>query len=121
MQRARALLAATTMAGVLTWFWWRMGLDPLLAWLAAMTLMTFLAYAYDKWAACVGRGRVAEVDLLVLTLMGGTLGAALAMRLVRHKTSKLPFRRRFGLVMCLQALLAALWLFRGRLWPDLGF
>jgi uncharacterized membrane protein YsdA (DUF1294 family) len=74
--------------------------------------MTFLAYAYDKWAAKAGWGRVAEVDLLILALLGGTLGALLAMRLVRHKTAKLPFRRRFGLVMGLQVLLVALWLFR---------
>lgn len=109
------------MAGLLTWLWWRRGADPVLAWVGAISLMTFLAYVYDKWAACVRRGRVAEQDLLVLALLGGTVAAYLSMKLFRHKTAKRPFRIQLGLVVCIQAGLIAVWLFRHRLWPQLPF
>jgi len=90
---------------------WRWGprLDPLLAWLAAITLVAFFAYGYDKLVAIRGRTRVPEKVLLTLACAGGTLGAFAGMRLFRHKTTKARFQRGFWLIVAAQVTLVALY------------
>jgi uncharacterized membrane protein YsdA (DUF1294 family) len=86
-------------------------LDFLLAWLIAVTVVTFCTYGFDKSAAGSGRRRVPEKVLLALAFAGGTAGAMLGMRLFRHKTVKSSFRIKFLLVVVLQiALVAAFYL-----------
>ncbi|KVK56171.1 hypothetical protein BCY90_01595 [Agrobacterium deltaense] len=58
----------------------------------AFNLFVFLAYWWDKEAARNGAWRIRESTLLLLALIGGSLGAILAQRLLRHKTRKEPFR-----------------------------
>jgi uncharacterized membrane protein YsdA (DUF1294 family) len=84
-------------------------LDPLLAWLVAISVVTFLVWGYDKAIAGSGRLRVPERVLLALTFAGGTLGALLGMRVFRHKTIKASFRRRFWVAVVLQVALVAAW------------
>jgi uncharacterized membrane protein YsdA (DUF1294 family) len=84
-------------------------LDPLLAWLVAISIVTFLVWGYDKAIAGSGRLRVPERVLLALTFAGGTLGALLGMRVFRHKTIKASFRRRFWVAVVLQVALVAAW------------
>ena len=78
------------------------GLDPVLAWLLAISLVTFLTYGYDKLIAGSGRTRVPERVLLALGFAGGTLGALAGMWLFRHKTAKASFRLKFWLVVAAQ-------------------
>lgn len=59
---------------------------------AALSLLTFLVYAWDKLQAKRDARRVPELRLHALSLLGGFAGAALAMALVRHKTQKLVFQ-----------------------------
>ena len=58
---------------------------------AALSLLTFLVYAWDKLQAKRNGRRVPELRLHALSLLGGFAGAALAMALVRHKTQRLAF------------------------------
>lgn len=88
---------------------------PVLAWLLSINAVTLLVFGWDKWAARANRRRVAEWDLLMLVLLGGTIGALVAMPLFRHKTLKTAFRRRFWLVLILQGILVLAWVFRDRL------
>ena len=78
------------------------GVDPVLAWLLAISLVTFLTYGYDKLIAGSGRTRVPERVLLALAFAGGTLGALVGMWLFRHKTAKASFRLKFWLVVAAQ-------------------
>jgi uncharacterized membrane protein YsdA (DUF1294 family) len=96
-----AFLLTTILAAVLA----VSGLDVVLSWLVAITLVTFLAYGYDKLVAGSGRTRVPEAVLLALTFAGGTLGALLGRWLFHHKTRKAGFRIRFWLVVAVQAAL----------------
>jgi uncharacterized membrane protein YsdA (DUF1294 family) len=80
-----------------------------LAWLVGINLTTFGWYAYDKSLARTGGSRVPEVVLHGLALVGGTLGAMLAMRLFRHKTVKRSFRLWFGVVVVIQGILLVWW------------
>ena len=66
---------------------------PLWAALGLMNLVTFIVYAYDKHIAQQNRGkrRVPERTLILLSFLGGFLGALLGMFLCRHKTKHAKF------------------------------
>ncbi|MCX6062622.1 MAG: DUF1294 domain-containing protein [Caldiserica bacterium] len=85
------------------------GVDWVQSWLAAVTVMTFLTYGYDKLIAGTGATRVPERVLLALAVAGGTVGALLGMRLFHHKTSKEGFLERLGLIVAVQAVAVAGW------------
>ena len=52
----------------------------------------FAAYGLDKRAARLDQWRISEKTLLLLAALGGSLGAALGMRIFHHKTRKPLFR-----------------------------
>lgn len=58
---------------------------------AALNLLTFTTYAIDKALAKLNWRRIPESTLLTQTLLGGSIGALLAMILCRHKTRKTKF------------------------------
>ncbi|MFD1327042.1 DUF1294 domain-containing protein [Mycoplana ramosa] len=81
-----------------------------LAVLLLVNLTTFLVFWWDKEAARAGRWRIQESTLLGLALVGGSLGAVLAQRLLRHKTRKQPFRSLLNLIIGGHAVLALVWI-----------
>ncbi|GAB4150628.1 MAG: DUF1294 domain-containing protein [Candidatus Promineifilaceae bacterium] len=91
-------LAVVTMIAV----WWQQWLPPLPAWLVGITLVTFFTFGYDKAIAETPRTRIPEIILLLLTFIGGTVGALGGMFLFRHKTAKRSFQLKFWLVVLLQ-------------------
>ena len=80
-------------------------LNVLQSWLIAITLVTFLAYGYDKVIAGSKWTRVPEKVLLALTFAGGTIGALVGMQLFHHKTAKTGFRLKFWLISIAQIVL----------------
>ena len=64
----------------------------LIYYLLAVNVLTFIVYGVDKWKARRGHWRVPEASLLGLAALGGSVGAWLAMQLLRHKTQKKKFR-----------------------------
>jgi len=99
-----------TVVLVLT-LWSGLRTHPAIAWLVAVNVFGFALYGADKLFAKRQWRRVSEADLLLYTVVGGTLGTWLGMRAFRHKTRKQSFRRSFAIVVAIQgALLAAfLW------------
>lgn len=87
------------------------GLPPAMAWVLGISVVTFLAFGYDKAVAGAGPTRVPEVVLLGLALIGGTLGAMLGMLLFNHKVGRKTTDFRIGLavVAALQLVAAATW------------
>jgi len=67
----------------------------------AISLLTFLIYAFDKAAARKRHRRISERTLHLLSLVGGWVGALLAQKLLRHKTVKQPFKRIFWYTVAL--------------------
>ena len=65
----------------------------------ACSVAAFVAFGLDKRAARLGRRRIPEAALHGLELLGGWPGALLAMRVFRHKSSKLRYQVVTGLII----------------------
>jgi len=76
----------------------------LLFYLAAINLLAYAVYWLDKRRAQRGGRRVPERELLLWAAAGGSLGAWLAMRRLRHKTRKLSFRAAFFGIVAAQVV-----------------
>lgn len=79
--------------------------------LIAINILTFLVFGYDKWMATGHAWRTPEKVLWILSLLGGSLGAIAGMKTFRHKTRKVSFQFVFILIMVIQALVVAGWLY----------
>ena len=109
MTHAIVLFGLTILLAAVLWL--GVQLDPLLSWLSAITLLTFLAFGYDKGVAKTGRGRIPERVLLALTFAGGTPGALSGRYLFNHKTSKTSFRAKFWAVVVVQIILVGFYFY----------
>jgi len=67
------------------------GFSPYLLWLASTSIVTFLLYGFDKIQAKRDGGRVPEIILHSLALVGGFIGGWAGHFVFRHKTRKLVF------------------------------
>ncbi|MCQ2245358.1 MAG: DUF1294 domain-containing protein [Bacteroidaceae bacterium] len=67
-------------------------LKIILIYLAAITLFTFIVYGIDKRRAKKGRWRIPESTLLLLAVIGGSIGAYLGMKVWHHKTRHKKFK-----------------------------
>ena len=63
-----------------------------LAWYAALGVITYALYAKDKAAAQNGDWRTPESTLHLLSALGGWVGAMVAQTYLRHKSQKPEFR-----------------------------
>lgn len=94
-----AMALALSIIGVM----WEPSLQPITAWLLAITVVTFLTFGYDKAVAGkTSRTRVPENILHTLVFLGGTVGALAGMSIFRHKTVKSSFRKKFWGVVIVQ-------------------
>ena len=76
--------------------------NALLYYLIVINIVTFLVYGIDKWKAKQGSWRISEATLLILAVIGGSIGALLGMKIWHHKTMhkklKIPFKSQIELV-----------------------
>jgi len=70
--------------------------------LFAINLLAFVLYWHDKRSAIYHARRTPEYVLLLSGFFGGTLGAFLAQRILRHKNRKASFQFKFWLLTLLQ-------------------
>lgn len=89
---------------------WRHLLPPevLFVYVAA-SVVTYMAYAWDKAAAERGAWRTRESTLHALALFGGWPGALLAQATLRHKSSKAAFQAVFWCTVLLNGAALAWW------------
>jgi uncharacterized membrane protein YsdA (DUF1294 family) len=79
--------------------------------LLLINAFTYLVYWADKRRALNGEYRIPEKSLLLLALLGGSLGALIACRTLRHKTRKQPFRTLLIGIAALQIGAMGYWAF----------
>lgn len=78
----------------------------LLVYLLLINLITFCAFAIDKFQAMSKGWRISERTLLGISIWGGATGGWIAMQVCRHKTKKPIFK--YGLPMMIAIHIAIL-------------
>ena len=78
----------------------------LIALLALLNLITFIVYGIDKYKARTGKWRISESTLLLLAIMGGSIGALLGIKVWHHKTLHKKFKYGIPLIILVQTLLS---------------
>lgn len=74
--------------------------------LLAVNIATFFLYGIDKYKARKGRWRISEATLLLMAVIGGSIGAWAGMRLWHHKTMHKKFKYGIPIIIILQVALA---------------
>jgi uncharacterized membrane protein YsdA (DUF1294 family) len=73
--------------------------------LILINVLTFLVYGIDKWKAKQGSWRISEATLLILAVIGGSIGALLGMKIWHHKTMHKKFKYGLPLILIIQIIL----------------
>ena len=77
-----------------------------------LNFVTMLVYGIDKFKAKKGIWRIPESTLLLLAVLGGSIGAWLGMRVWRHKTQHMKFKYGIPVIFILQVALCFYLLYR---------
>ena len=77
-----------------------------------LNFVTMLVYGIDKFKAKKGKWRIPESTLLLLAVLGGSIGAWLGMRVWRHKTQHKKFKYGIPVIFILQVALCLYLLYR---------
>ncbi|MBO4786703.1 MAG: DUF1294 domain-containing protein [Prevotella sp.] len=80
--------------------------------LIIINILTFLVYGIDKWKARNGKWRISEATLLLLAVIGGSIGAWAGMSVWHHKTLHKKFRYGVPLILIIQVALIIYMLYR---------
>ena len=63
-----------------------------LYYLLFINIITFMMYGIDKLKAKKGKWRISEATLLMMAIVGGSIGAWAGMRIGHHKTMDKKFQ-----------------------------
>lgn len=77
----------------------------ILGYLLAVNIATFFLYGIDKYKAKKGRWRISEATLLLMAVIGGSIGAWAGMRLWHHKTMHKKFKYGIPTIIIMQVAL----------------
>lgn len=97
-----ALLSAVMTLAVA--FYLSREMKPLLAYLVAINLTTFLLYGYDKLISSTRKVRVPEWNLHGVALLGGSPAGLASQQFFRHKTLKGSFQLLYWATVLVQVL-----------------
>ena len=64
----------------------------IIIYLVVINVVTFFMYGIDKWKARKSLWRIREASLLMLAVLGGSIGAWLGIKVWHHKTQHKKFR-----------------------------
>ncbi|MES2805562.1 MULTISPECIES: DUF1294 domain-containing protein [unclassified Flavobacterium] len=79
-----------------------------------INLVAFSIIGVDKRLAIQQKRRISERNLLLTSLIGGTIGSGLAMLFFRHKTSKMSFLWKFFLIGILQLFIVYFYVIKSK-------
>ena len=80
-------------------------MNIILGYLLAVNITSFLLYGIDKYKAKKGRWRISEATLLLMAVIGGSIGAWGGMRIWHHKTMHKKFKYGIPVIIILQIAL----------------
>ncbi len=79
----------------------------LVCYLLAINAVTFIVYGIDKYKAKKAKWRISEATLLLLAVLGGSVGAWVGMRIWHHKTMHKKFKYGIPAILLIQIALMA--------------
>jgi uncharacterized membrane protein YsdA (DUF1294 family) len=80
--------------------------------LLSLNVITFFIYGIDKWKAKKGKWRISEATLLILAIIGGSIGAWLGIKVWHHKTMHKKFKYGVPAIIVLQLIAVAAYYLR---------
>ena len=81
-------------------------MNIILGYLLAVNITSFFLYGIDKYKAKKGKWRISEATLLLMAVIGGSIGAWAGMRLWHHKTMHKKFKYGIPIIIIMQVALA---------------
>ncbi|WP_196000782.1 DUF1294 domain-containing protein [Clostridium sp. 1001271B_151109_B4] len=72
--------------------------------LLLVNLLLFILMGIDKRKAITNKWRIKEKTLLILCLLGGSMGGIIGMYTFRHKTKHLKFKIGFPVIFVIQLI-----------------
>ena len=66
--------------------------EIIIIYLTSINVATFITYGIDKLKAKRSKWRIREASLLLLAVLGGSIGALLGMKVWHHKTMHKKFK-----------------------------
>ena len=73
--------------------------------LFAINIVSFFLYGIDKYKAKKNKWRISEATLLMMAVIGGSIGAWVGMRLWHHKTMHKKFKYGIPIIIIMQVSL----------------
>ena len=73
--------------------------------LLAINAVTFIVYGIDKYEAKKAMWRISEATLLLLAVLGGSIGAWMGMKVWHHKTMHKKFKYGIPAILLIQIAL----------------
>ena len=77
-------------------------MNLVLYYIVIINILTFIVYGIDKLKAKKGKLRIPESTLLLLAIIGGSIGAWFGMKVWHHKTMHKKFKYGIPLIIILQ-------------------
>ena len=77
-----------------------------------INLIGILLMYVDKRKAMYGRWRIPEKTLIIIALLGGSIGCMVGMKLFRHKTQKIKFVLGYPTILIAELILIIYFLVR---------
>ena len=75
--------------------------------LLAINAVAFIVYGIDKYKAKKAKWRISESTLLLLAVLGGSIGAWMGMKVWHHKTMHKKFKYGIPAILLIQIALMA--------------
>lgn len=75
--------------------------------LLAINTVAFIVYGIDKYKAKKAKWRISEATLLLLAVLGGSIGAWMGMKVWHHKTMHKKFKYGIPAILLIQIALMA--------------
>ena len=83
-----------------------------LIYLAVINVVAFFMYGVDKWKAKRSKWRIPEATLLLMAILGGSIGTWMGMKVWHHKTQHKKFKYGVPAIIIIQLALIGYFLYR---------
>ncbi|KMT23351.1 DUF1294 domain-containing protein [Clostridium cylindrosporum] len=78
--------------------------------IAVINMISFLAMFIDKRKSIKHKWRISEAKLILLSIIGGSIGSILGMYMFRHKTKHIKFTLGVPIIIIVQLILLYLFI-----------